>query len=170
MSCKVCCRICQQVRIRKKLTTFSSHTKILPSHVNMQQSALATLKQKLSQSAIASLKRNGYLVIDDAISLNKAHDLLSELRALKEFNILYPCHTHVVDASSQSSASQKTNLIVKKSVWELELHSCPELQAICTDSWNLLHDGTLCEILNNYTNSETKAILSRNNGNSIKKD
>ena len=86
------------------------------------------------------LRQNGYIIIDDVFDDGYIRDILAEMKALKDFDILYPCHTHVL------SDEGKTELIKKENVYEFELHRFPELNGICKSLNGILNDGN--DILN----------------------
>eukprot|EP01084_Bolivina_argentea_P204508 349252_1 len=128
--------------------------------------SLKALSQHLNSNVLRGLYKYGYCVIDNALPDVLTNSILSEMKALNEFNIMYQCHTHV-------NTTDKTYLISKSNVWELELHSYPELQSICTDSWEILNDKSLCDLLNlnsnkdsnyKYTHQTLKMLYSSNNG------
>ena len=124
---------------------------------------LPSLVHRLDSTIFQKLFKYGYCVIDNALFEQLANNILSEIKPLHEFDILYPCHTHI-------NTKDETHLISKSNVWELELHSCPELQSICTDLWSVLHDKSLCNVLNanntnyEYTHQTLKILFSSNNG------
>ena len=125
---------------------------------------MQSLVQTISQSSIRALRRNGYCIIDDTLPEVLAGNILSEIKPLHEFGIMYPCHSHFKYES-------ETTLIPKQNVWELELHSYPELQPICADLTSLLHDQSLCRYLNEsqtnpfrYSHQTLKILYSEKNG------
>lgn len=137
-------------------------TKVVTSNVIVM--SLQTVAQHLNPSILKGLYRYGYCIIDNALPDTLANNILSEIKPLQEFDIMYPCHTHVVNNDDS------TKLISKSNVWELELHSCPELEPICTDLSKIMKDKSLCQLLNNnqnkykYTHQTLKILYSINNG------
>ena len=127
--------------------------------------ALQSVTQHLNPCLLSKLYRYGYCIIDNALSDRFANNILSEIKALQEFDIMYPCMTHSIGIDNNNK------LIKKSNVWELELHSYPQLQSICIDLWNLLNDKSLINLFNNsklskykYSHQTLKILYSINNG------
>ena len=120
--------------------------------------SLQSVVKHINPSVLHRLYRYGYCVIDNAVDEKLINNLCSELKALQEFEILYKCHTHI-------NLQNEKKLISKSNVWELELHSYPELQSICTDLWSVLNDTSLCKLFTNYnyTHQTLKVLYSQNN-------
>lgn len=129
--------------------------------------SLQSVVQHLNPSILRGLYKYGYCIIDNALPDSLANNILSEIKPLQELEIMYPCHTHVV------TNKDDTKLISKSNVWELELHSYPELQPICTDLSKIMNDKSLCQLLNEdrinndkykYSHQTLKILYSVNNG------
>lgn len=124
----------------------------------MKSLILKSLEKRVNSSTLASLGSDGFAIIDNAVDSLKASDLFCEIQVLNQYNVLYPCHTHIV--GNFDHQTQDSTLIAKENVFEFELHSFlsqyPELEQICPDLSNLLKDKSLCNILNSETNLFSK--------------
>ena len=121
--------------------------------------------KQFSPSTLRGLFRSGYIIIDAACPLRLAHNALSELKALHEFGVMYPCHTHVL------SNDRQTRLMPKRNVLELELHCNRELRAVCPDMFRVMEDKSLCAALNaldakrhEFSHQTLKALYSEHKG------
>ena len=102
---------------------------------------LHRLEELITPSILATLRTQGYAVIDNVFGSEIALQLRDEVKALR--NYMHKNHTHLVGGSGSGN---NRSLIPKKDIYEAELLQ-PETQALAPMCSLLQHDSTLRKAL-----------------------